>query len=556
MTAAGDGWHELHVVQARAGSLYQFVLGDGLAIPDPASRFQPQDAHGPSEVIDPDAYVWRDAGWQGLRWEECVLYELHVGAFTSAGTFRAAIDRLDDLVDLGITALEIMPVADFPGRRNWGYDGVMLFAPDSSYGRPDDFKALVDAAHARGLAVLLDVVYNHFGPDANYLPQCVPLFSATHHTPWGAAINFDGTGAEGVRELCIANALFWIHEYHLDGLRLDAVHAIIDDSPTHLLTELATRARASVTRPLHLILENDGNEASRLNRTASGAPALYTAQWNDDLHHTLHTAATGEHYGYYAAYAGDIHKLGRALAEGFAFQGEAMSHTGKPRGEPSGHLPPTAFISFIQNHDQIGNRPYGERLQHLTSAAALRAISAIYLLAPQIPMLFMGEEWVAAQPFSYFCDFAPPLATAIREGRRREFAHFPEFRDAAQQEKIPDPTAPATFAISKLDWKQRHTAAHAARLDWYKQILRVRHREIVPLLANIGSHSGSYVVHGPHTLEVQWQVQEARRLTLLAHLSDSELSSAPAIRGRVLWQEGRDARGTLAPWSILWTLMD
>ena len=467
MQPVGEGWHELVTDRARAGTRYRFVLPDGLRVPDPASRYQPEDVHGPSEVVDPTAYAWRDAGWSGRPWQEAVVYELHIGAFTPEGTFRAAIGKLDHLVALGVTAIEIMPIGDFPGRRNWGYDGVLPYAPDSSYGRPEDLKALVEAAHARGLMVLLDVVYNHFGPEGAYIHPIAPqTFTDRHKTPWGAAINFDGPDSGPVREFVIHNALYWIEEFHLDGLRLDAVHAILDDSPKHLLEELAERVRAAAPdRHIHLILENEENQAERLVRDENGEPRWYTAQWNDDVHHVLHVAASGETKGYYADYKGDTEKLGRALAEGFAFQGELMPYRGRPRGAPSADLPPTAFVAFIQNHDQVGNRAFGDRVTDFAPAEAVRAIAAVYLLLPQIPMLFMGEEWGAAQPFPFFCDFGPELADAVRKGRREEFARFPEFQDPATRERIPDPMAEETFASAKLDWDDIERAPHSGWLD-------------------------------------------------------------------------------------------
>ncbi len=430
MVPVAGGWHELITDRARPGTRYGFVLPDGSRVPDPASRYQPKDVHGQSEVVDPTAWSWTDPEWRGRPWEEAVIYELHVGAFTPEGTFKAVISKLDHLVALGVTAIELMPIADFPGRRNWGYDGVLPYAPDSEYGRPEDLKALVDAAHARGVMVLLDVVYNHFGPEGAYLHAIAPdTFTDRHKTPWGAAINMDGPHSGSVREYFIHNALYWIEEFNLDGLRLDAVHAIVDDSPRHLLDELAERVRAGAPdRHVHLILENEENAAHRLERREGGpegptqgdsVPKSFSAQWNDDVHHVLHVAATGDAQGYYGDYKGDTEKLGRALAEGFAFQGEHMPYRGHPRGEPSAHLPPTAFIGFIQNHDQIGNRPFGDRLTAIASPEAVRAVAAIYLLLPQVPMLFMGEEWAAAQPFPFFCDFGPDLAEAVREGRRR-----------------------------------------------------------------------------------------------------------------------------------------
>jgi maltooligosyltrehalose trehalohydrolase len=397
------GWHELVTKQASPGSRYLFILPDGTRVPDPASRFQPADVHGPSEVIDPRTHQWTDGAWQGRPWNEAVLYELHIGTFTEAGTFLAVIEKLDHLVELGITGIEIMPIADFPGGWNWGYDGALLYAPDSSYGRPEELKTLIQEAHARGLMVILDVVYNHFGPDGNYLPIYAPkTLTDRHKTDWGDAVNYDGEGSKSVREFTIHNALYWIEEFHFDGLRLDAVHAIKDDSPKHVLDELAERVReAAGERHVHLILENEKNQASRLCRDETGEPQHYTAQWNDDMHHVLHTAATLESNGYYGDFKDDAEKLGRALAEGFAFQGQVMKCTGAERGEPSAHLPPTAFVSFMQNHDQIGNRAFGERINAIASPEAVRAIAAVYLLLPQIPMLFMGEEWGSSQPFPF-----------------------------------------------------------------------------------------------------------------------------------------------------------
>jgi maltooligosyltrehalose trehalohydrolase len=555
MTALADGWHELHVRDIGPGANYRFVLPDGFEVPDPASRFQPEDVHLYSEVIDPRAYQWSDGGWNGRAWEEVVLYELHVGAFTPEGTFRAAIDRLDHLRDLGVTAIELMPIADFPGHRNWGYDGVLLFAPESSYGRPDDLKAFVDAAHRRGIAVILDVVYNHFGPDGNYLPLYSPIFTETHHTPWGAAVNYDADCSDVVRRLIVCNAVFWIREYHLDGLRLDAVHAIIDDSPEHLLHELAGAVREAAGRHVHLILENEENEAGLLKRDGNGVPLQFTAQWNDDIHHVLHTAASGESSGYYVDYVGDTRKLGRAIAEGFVFQGELMPYRGEARGEPSGFLPPTAFVSFTQNHDQIGNRAFGDRITATVPVEAARAIAAVSLLGPQIPMLFMGEEWAAAQPFPFFCDFEPELADAVRNGRRAEFAKFPEFQDPEQRERIPDPTAEATFLSAKLDWDDVSRGEHAATLDWYRRILAVRHAEIVPLLAAIPGDASRFEVLGDMAVRVRWLLANGLQLVLTANLKATPLDGVRPPEGRTLWTEGGSSAAGLGPWTVVWTLV-
>ncbi len=545
MQAQPDGFHELHVPGVGAGALYRYRLPDGLDVPDPASRFQPQDVHGPSEVIDPNAYRWTEQ-WQGRPWDEVVLYELHVGTFTPEGTFRAAAARLDHLADLGVTAIEIMPIADFPGRRNWGYDGVLPYAPDSSYGRPDELKALVEAAHARGIAVLLDVVYNHFGPDGNYLPVYAPaFFTDRHKTPWGAAINYDGEHAAPVREFVIGNALYWIREFHLDGLRFDAVHAIIDDGDRHLLDELAERVRASTTRPLHLLLENEDNDPTRLGRER-GRPVHYTAQWNDDVHHVLHTAATHERTGYYADYEGDTDLLGRALAEGFGYQGQMMPYRGSARGAPSAELPPGAFVAFIQNHDQVGNRAFGERLGSIAKPEAMRALAATYLLLPQAPMIFMGEEWGARQPFPFFCDFEGDLAEAVRKGRREEFARFPEFQDPAMRDRIPDPLAASTFESAKLDW----SAMDQRLLSLYRDLIAVRRKHVVPLLPAI-TRGGSATTLGDGAVELRWQAG-TQTLVLTANLSDARVD-LPASSGRVLWSEG-DTVPALGPWSVRCTL--
>lgn len=557
MQAGEGGWHELLTPEAGPGSRYRFVLPDGMKVPDPASRYQPQDVHGPSEVVDPGAYRWKTVGWKGRPWEEAVVYELHVGAFTPEGTFRAAIAKLDHLKSLGITVVQVMPVADFPGARNWGYDGVMPYAPDSAYGRPEDFKAFVDAAHARGLMVMLDVVYNHFGPEGNYLPLYAPqIFTDKHKTPWGAAVNFDDKGGEVVREFIIHNALYWIEEFNLDGLRLDAVHAIQDDSAKHLLDELAERARALAgDRPVHLVLENEENQAARLERDPQGRPVHYTAQWNDDVHHGLHVAASGESAGYYGEYAGKVGMLARALAEGFAFQGEVMAYRGHARGEPSAHLPPGAFVAFLQNHDQVGNRAFGDRITDKNPAEAVRAVASLYLLSPQVPMLFMGEEWGASTPFPFFADFGPDLADAVREGRRKEFARFPEFQDPAARERIPDPTADGTFASAKLKWEEREREPHAGWLDWYRQALAVRRERLVPLLAGIGGGAGSHEVVGASGIVVRWALGGGKALAVAANLSAEGAAGFPAASGEVLWAEGEaGADGRFGPWAVRWTL--
>ena len=556
MEDIGEGWHELIVRDAAPGTLYRFRLPDGMLVPDPASRFQPQDVHGPSEVIDPTAYRWHDEAWTGQPWHETVLYELHVGTFTEAGTFRAAIDRLDHLAALGVTAVEVMPVGDFPGRRNWGYDGVLPYAPDASYGRPEDFKAFVEAAHLRGISVILDVVYNHFGPDGNYLSLYAPgFFTERHHTPWGAAVNYDGAHSLPVRDFAIHNALYWIEEFHLDGLRLDAVHAIIDETQPHLLHELAVRARhATLNRPLHLILENEENAASRLLRSDGGRAERYTAQWNDDVHHVLHVAASGEGDSYYADYVDDSDKLGRALAQGFAFQGEMMPFRGSPRGEPSGELPPTAFVCFVQNHDQIGNRAFGDRLNAFAPAPAVAAVSAVHLLLPQVPMLFMGEEWQATSPFPFFCDFSGELADAVRDGRREEFRHFPAFRDEAARDRIPDPTAESTFRSAKLDWAVLAGPEGEASLARTRQLLALRRGRVAPLVADMGPFAGRHVVLGRQAVTVTWKTAGGATLRLDANLKDAPQGGFAPADGEEIWREGEVAGDRLGPWAVRWSV--
>jgi maltooligosyltrehalose trehalohydrolase len=544
MDRKGNGFHKTLLNGLPAGARYMFALSSGQRVPDPASRFQPDDVGGPSEVIDPRSYHWRES-WAGREWRDFVLYELQVGAFSSQGTFAGAVLKLDHLAALGVTAVEIMPVSDFKGRWNWGYDGAFLYAPDASYGRPEDFKAFIEAAHQRGIAVLLDVVYSHFGPEGNFLPLYAPdFFTSRHKTPWGDAIQFDGPNSGPVRDFFIENAEYWIEEFHLDGLRFDAVHAIKDDSRPDLLDELVSRVRARFSRPIHLLLENESNDPHRLTRHG-GEAKLYTAQWNDDIHHVLHVAATHESSGYYAAY-GSTELLGKAIAEGFAYQGEMMPYRNAPRGGPSAGLPPSAFVSFIQNHDQIGNRAFGERLNVLAPLEAVRALASVYLLAPQIPMLFMGEEWGARQPFLFFCDFSGELAEAVRKGRREEFSRFPEFSDPQRVAKIPDPCAEATFLASKLDWSR----IDLTHLAYYRELLKTRRDFVQPLLPSI-RRGGEAVVVGERALRVVWRADE-RRLVLDINLSSSRVEF-PTTGVRPFWLCG-DAGASFGPWTVRWGL--
>jgi maltooligosyltrehalose trehalohydrolase len=563
MAAEADGWFGLVTELATSGTRYRFRIDDGQEVPDPASRFQPEDVHGASEVIDPHDWAWQDRQWCGRPWEEAVIYELHVGSFSPEGTFQGVCSRLDYLVELGVTVIELMPVADFPGARNWGYDGVSLFAPDSRYGRPQDLKALVDAAHARGLMVMLDVVYNHFGPEGNYLHLYAPqFFTERHVTPWGAAINFDGERSQWVRQFFMHNALYWLEEYNFDGLRLDAVHAIVDDTRPDILSTLAERVHATFgdTRHVHLVLENDHNAAYYLHSAHAGDSGGFTAQWNDDIHHALHVLLTGEQSGYYADYADDpVQHLGRCLAEGFAYQGEPSAYRDRrPRGTPSADLPPAAFVSFLQNHDQIGNRAFGERISDLTQPQALHAALALLLLAPSPPLLFMGQEWNSRSPFLFFCDFGPDLAPKVVEGRREEFARFPAFRDPQARRRIPDPSAEQTFADSRLDWHRQSQPEHQVWLDRHRQLLDIRRREVVPRLAGTGGRRHRFERLGGHAFSVCWTLGQGDALLLVANLGDTPGACSETPAGRMLYatHDAGSAQTVVPPWSAAWYLRD
>ncbi|RST48545.1 malto-oligosyltrehalose trehalohydrolase [Variovorax sp. DXTD-1] len=550
MPRSEDGWHRLTLPDARHGDSYAYRLADGTTIPDPASRYNPDDVHGPSRIVDPHRFEWTDTDWRGRPWHEAVVYELHVGTFTEDGTFEAARERLGELAELGITAIELMPLADFPGARNWGYDGVLQFAPDASYGTPDDLKALVNAAHGLGLMVLVDVVYNHFGPEGNYLHACCPeFFNAAERTPWGAAINFDGEQSRTVRDFFIHNALYWVEEFHIDGLRMDAIHAIRDSSEKHIVHEIreALNTGPARERHVHLVLENDANLASLLARDSAGLPVAGTAQWNDDLHHAAHVLTTGERDGYYADYADDpAGCLARALAEGFIYQGQPSAFRGgELRGEPSTQLPSTAFVSYLQTHDQVGNRAFGERIHAMGDPALVRAAFACVLLSPHVPMLFMGDEFAASSPFLYFCDFGPELASAVAEGRRSEFGGFAAFADEAARARIPDPNAEETFTASKLRWRERGTQPHFARLCEMQQLLEARHRMLVPHLAG-ARHAGSHRCENG-LVQVQWELastvagEPARRLHLLANFGMQAATHSAVPPGAVVYSSGAAA---------------
>lgn len=553
MSSQLDGWFEALVPGTGPGFRYRFVIDETEIVPDPASRFQPADVDGPSEVIDPSAFEWTDENWRGRPWEEAIIYEIHVGTFTPEGTFGAALERLDYLAGLGVTAIQMMPLADFQGRWNWGYDGALLFAPDSSYGRPEDLRALVDAAHQRGIMVFLDVVYNHFGPKGNHLNDYSPVASPTHKTMWGPGLNFDGDGSDTIRELIISNARYWIAEFHVDGLRFDAVDTISDNGPRHILAELTETVRADAIaagRHVHMIAENPRNQTGWLRRGEDGAPRHFTAQWNDDLHHLLHTALTGESFRYYEDYVDRPDLLGRALAENLAYQGEVRPTVGANWGDPSQFLPPTAFVSFLQNHDHIGNRPHGERIGEIAPAAAVRAAAALYLLSPQIPMIFMGEEWGAKQRFPFFSDIGTDLADSIRKGREDQAADSP----TQTNQPLPDPMAQNTFRTSKIDWNDRFTPDGAQMLAHYEQLIRKRQEIVVPLLGEIGGNAGVFERIGDAGIKVRWRMRNGSVYCLVANLSPNSIANV-MVEGRPIWVEGNYGRQGLGGWSVAFSLI-
>lgn len=524
-----DGWFVLDAACA-AGTRYRYRVTldpeNTLTVPDPASRAQDGDVHGYSIVVDQSAYQWQNPGWQGRPWHEAVIYELHAGVL---GGYEGVEQRLQHLVDTGITAIELMPIAQFPGDRNWGYDGVLPYAAQSSYGTPDQLKHLIDTAHGLGLAVILDVVYNHFGPDGNYLGAYAKhFFRSDKKTPWGDAIDFR---RDEVRDFFIGNTMMWLQDYRFDGLRFDAVHAIED--PT-FLEDLARQVRDTLGSERHvwLTLENEHNEATRM---AQG----YDAQWNDDGHNTLHVLLTGETDAYYTDFAEKpTQKLARLLGEGFVYQGEATRH-GHTRGEPSGHLPPTSFVLFLQNHDQIGNRAFGERLIQLSPPQALQAATALLLLSPMIPMMFMGDEWGASEPFLFFTDFHDELADAVREGRRGEFKDFAAFKDPAKREQIPDPNALKTFEASRpaFDALLLETDKGQDHRNWlalYKQLLEIRRTELFPRLA--GAKALGVTELGDKAVSARWQLGDGSELRIDLNLGTEAVSTDDLTTSRILYQ--------------------
>jgi maltooligosyltrehalose trehalohydrolase len=469
-----DGTFHAEVPGVRAGDLYRFRMDGAAPLPDPASRFQPLGVHGPSQVIDPDAYHWTDDGWSGLDRERTVFYELHVGTFTREGTFTAAAARLPYLRDLAITVIELMPVADFAGHRNWGYDGVCLFAPARAYGEPDDLRRFVDEAHRLGLAVVLDVVYNHFGPDGAYMSTFAPsFFSSRHCNAWGDGVNVDGPGSPLVRRFITENAACWISDYHMDGLRLDATHALPDDNEVHIVAEIAEAARRAAGRSVMVVAEDHRNLNVMLHEPAQRGWGL-DGVWADDFHHIVRRILAGDSEGYYEDFRASMEDLATTLRQGWFFTGQHSRHLSERRGTDPAGIPPRKFVVCLQNHDQIGNRAFGDRLHHGIPLSAYRAASALLLLAPQTPLLFMGQEWAASTPFRYFTDHNAELGEQIVQGRRREFERFSEFRNPALRERIPSPQDPGTFEACRLRWEETDSEPHRGTRELYRRLLELR----------------------------------------------------------------------------------
>ncbi|MDP8921652.1 MAG: malto-oligosyltrehalose trehalohydrolase [Chloroflexota bacterium] len=474
LAAEADGYYAVTVPGIGAGTRYKYRLDGGMEYPDPCSRFQPEGPHGPSEVVDPSAFRWTDGDWTGTGPDGLVIYELHVGTFTPEGTFDAIIPELRELTALGVTALEIMPVAEFPGRRNWGYDGVNLYAPESAYGGPEGLRRLVDAAHRQGLAVLLDVVYNHFGPDGNYLrAYATDYFTDRHTTPWGDAVNYDGPNSEHVRHFVLQNVRYWLEEYHLDGLRLDATHAIVDTSPRHILAEIARVVHGLSGRRAVAIAEDHRNDVRQIRPPTGDRPGLgLDGVWSDDFHHAMRTYLTPEREGYYASFSGSLADVARTIEGGFLYQGQAEPRSGKPRGTPVTDEPARAFVFCTENHDQVGNRAMGERLAHLVDRERYLLASTVLLFAPETPLLFQGQEFAASTPFQFFTEHNEELGKLVTAGRRNEFKSFSAFADPALRERIPDPQAEATFHRSTLVLEERER--HREVYELYRSLLHLR----------------------------------------------------------------------------------
>jgi maltooligosyltrehalose trehalohydrolase len=544
----GKGTFSAAIAGVQEGTLYRYRVDGNGPFPDPASRFQPHGVHGPSEVVDSGRFQWSDQSWPGRSLNELVVYELHVGTFTPAGTFAGVKDRLPHLVELGVTAIELMPIGDFPGQRNWGYDGVALFAPARCYGRPEELADLVNTAHHLGLAVILDVVYNHLGPEGNYLSAYNPaFFSNRHRTAWGPAINFDAENSASVRDFFIENALYWIHEYHMDGLRLDATHAIIDEGPRHFLAELAARMHESVSgRKVLLIAEDARNLAPLLKEISAGGWGI-DAVWADDFHHQVRRFLAGDHESYYRDYRGTTEDIATTMRQGWFYRGQHSVHHQKPRGtEPAG-LPPERFVYCLQNHDQIGNRAFGERLHQQIDLAAYRSALVLLLFCPATPLLFMGQEWAASTPFLFFTDLDPKLGQKVTEGRRREFKNFSAFSDPQQRERIPDPQSLSTFLASRLIWEEREREPHASILRLHQALLKLRRTE--PALRSTDRRNFAVEATSETTIILKRSTSDPDPfLVAIVNLRDS---AKVDLRG-ISWLEPQKAQG----WETVLTTED
>lgn len=547
MMSTGDGWHELTTDRAGVGSRYLFQLPSGKQVPDPASRFQPDGARHGSQVIDPSHFQWSDDAWRGHAWEMSVLYELHVGTFTSDGTFRAAIDKLEHLHELGINTVEIMCVAEFAGRWSWGYDPLLLFAPSSNYGTPDDMRAFVDAAHRIGISVMLDVVYNHFGAEGNFLPLYFPdIYSSRYETPWGKSLNFDGPDSKVVREFIIGNAFYWIHEFHIDGLRLDASHTMVDESPMPILDELAQRIHhLELSRPIHLVLEHEIPIPDRVGRNLSGAIHSYTAQWNYDFQNIL-TAVYGDFCK--PEFADKTRTTALAVGEGYTVP---LRNSGSL---PVYLAPPTSSVCFIQTHDLVGNRIQGERMiMRGGPDQMLRALASIYLLCPQIPMIFMGEEWGASTPFPYFADQSDEIVQQLVKHRQHQFAEMRPEPDRRQVASAPGVADESTFVSAHLDWNELALPKNSGWVSFYKELIALRKARIIPFLSNLVVLHSTVEIVGPGAFACAWNLDRGAHLYLAANLCSGTRANFPTQPGEEIWLSGASPdQHTLGPWAVRW----
>ena len=545
LTSEGDGYHSGLIATLGPGTLYRYRLGDEGAYPDPASRFQPDGPDGPSEVIDSGVFHWSDSAWRGPAFQGQVFYEMHIGTFTPEGTWAAAVEQLPALADMGITCLEVMPVNEFPGKFGWGYDGVNLFAPTRLYGRPDDMRSFVDRAHQLGIAVILDVVYNHLGPDGNTLPRFSPdYFTDRYKTEWGSPINFDGENSGPVREFFAANAAYWIDEFHLDGLRLDATQNIYDHSPEHIIAVIARATRAAAgDRRILLVGENEDQHVTLVRPQERGGFGL-DMLWNDDFHHSARVATTGRNPGYSGDYRGTPQELVSALKYGFLYQGQVTRRQSMRRGSPTFGLEPATFVTFVQNHDQVGNSAAGVRLHGQTSPGRYRAVTALLLLGPGSPLLFQGQEFAASSPFLFFCDQKPELAALMHGGRKQFLTQFQNLATPQMQERIPRPDDPATFQRSKLDPSERERHVEAVAL--HRDLLRLRREDMVFAAQRLGGVDGA--VLGPEAFVVRYFGEEGDDRLLLVNLgADLRLEPAP---------EPLLAPSTDTVWELLWSSED